>query len=224
MRTVQESHIRRGDAPTMLPFGASSSPTSEGSPMSDVPTPAPEAGAASLLGEPPNLNGHVSDPFEAKLLADLEGAITEKRDRVNTLAAERERVLAALDGELVEARAALKRYEDTRKRLVGEPLRVNRGPGRPKKTTTSAPTGTYKGSRVSPEKLEQVKASILRFAEDHDEFAQVDIRSLPDAPLTHSGGIAHAFEQLRQEGFIRFARQDGLKKLYRLTRSAVAET
>jgi hypothetical protein len=132
--------------------------------------------------------------------------------------------LAALDGELVEARAALKRYEDTRKRLVGEPLRVNRGPGRPKKTTTSAPTGTYKGSRVSPEKLEQVKASILRFAEDHDEFAQVDIRSLPDAPLTHSGGIAHAFEQLRQEGFIRFARQDGLKKLYRLTRSAVAET
>jgi hypothetical protein len=189
--------------------------------MSDVPTPAPEAGATSLLGEPPNLNGHVSDPFEAKLLADLEGAITEKRDRVNTLAAERERVLAALDGELVEARAALKRYEDTRKRLVGEPLR---GPNKPKPGPKPTPSGTYKGSRVSPEKLEAVKASILRFAEDHDEFAQVDIRSLPDAPLTHSGGIAHAFEQLRQEGFIRFARQDGLKKLYRLTRSAVAET
>jgi hypothetical protein len=65
---------------------------------------------------------------------------------------------------------------------------------------------------------------ILRYAEDHDEFAQVDIRTLPDSPVTHSGGIAHAFEALRQEGFIRFARQDGLRKVYRLTRSAAQAT
>jgi hypothetical protein len=179
--------------------------------MSDVLTPDP------LAGTSPSPNGHVDEPFEAKLLADLDGAIREKRDRMLALEADR----AAIDERLAEQRAALKRYEDTRKRLVGEPLR---GPNKPKPGPKPTPSGTYTGSRVSPEKLEAVKASILRFAEDHDEFAQVDIRSLPDAPLTHSGGIAHAFEQLRQEGFIRFARQDGLKKLYRLTRSAVAET
>jgi hypothetical protein len=179
--------------------------------MSDVLTPDP------LAGTSPSPNGHVDEPFEAKLLADLDGAIREKRDRMLALEADR----AAIDERLAEQRAALKRYEDTRKRLVGEPLRVNRGPGRPKKTTSPS---AARSKPVSAERLEQVRQCILRFAEDHDEFAQVDIRSMPDAPVTHSGNIAHAFEALRQDGFIRFARQDGLKKLYRLTRSAVAES
>lgn len=187
--------------------------------MPDVPTPALKAGATSLLDEP-SPNGHVSDPFEAKLLADLEGAITEKREAVTALEVERAAAVERIDAQLATQRAALKRYEDTRKRLVGEPLRgTYKRPGaKPKGEPVRAIP-----SRVSPEKLADIRLAILRYAEDHDEFAQVDIRSLPDAPVSHSGGIAHAFEQLRQEGFIRFARQDGLKKLYRLTRSAVAE-
>jgi hypothetical protein len=154
-------------------------------------------------------NGQVDEPFEAKLLADLDGAIREKRDAVLALEGER----ASLDERMAVARAALKRYEDTRKRLVGEPLKAGRKPG-PKPPARTTP------SRTSPEKMDQLREMILRYAEDHDEFAQVDIRTLPGSPVTHSGGIAHAFEQLRQDGFIRFARQDGLRKIYRLTRSA----
>jgi hypothetical protein len=180
--------------------------------MSDVLTPDP------LAGTSPSPNGHVDEPFEAKLLADLDGAIREKRDRMLALEADR----AAIDERLAEQRAALKRYEDTRKRLVGEPLRVNRGPYA-KRGPKPSPSAA-RARPVSAERMEAVRQCILRFAEDHDEFAQVDIRSMPDAPVTHSGNIAHAFEALRQDGFIRFARQDGLKKLYRLTRSAVAES
>lgn len=172
------------------------------------PSPPPAAPPA-----PSSQNGHVDEPFEAKLLADLDGAIREKRDVVTALESER----AKLDERLLVARAAAKRYEDTRKRLVGEPLKAGRKPG--PKPPGSAPVRATP-SRTSPEKMEALRELIRRYAEDHDEFAQVDIRTLPDSPVTHSGGIAHAFEALRQDGFIRFARQDGLRKIYRLTRSA----
>jgi hypothetical protein len=176
--------------------------------MPEVVTPRPEDGAAT------SPNGHAEDPFEAKLLADLDGAIREKRDRVIALEAERDRV----SEQLAEAKAASKRFEDMRKRLIGEPLSQG---GRKKAATTSPSSGN--STRISPERLEAVRGDILRFVEANgDEFAQVEIRSMPDATITNSGAIAAAFEMLRQEGFIRLARRDGLKKVYRLTRSASA--
>lgn len=177
--------------------------------MADVGTSPPDAATSP--------NGHVDEPFEAKLLADLDGAIREKRDAVIALESER----AKLDERLAVARAAAKRYEDTRKRLLGEPLTAagrKRGPRPSGERVRSTP------SKTSPEKMAQLREVILSYAADHEEFAQVDIRTLPDSPVTHSGGIAHAFEALRQEGFIRFARQDGLKKIYRLTRKTASES
>ena len=64
---------------------------------------------------------------------------------------------------------------------------------------------------------------MLEFAEDHEEFRQVDIRTLPgiDPTVAKSSMMALAFEALRQEGVIRFARQDGNNKFFRLTRQAM---
>ena len=186
--------------------------------MSDVPTPTPE-GAAALLDAPPNPNGHVAEPFEAKLLADLEGAITEKREAVTALEVERAAAVGRIDAQLATQRAALKRYEDTRKRLVGEPLRVNRKPGRPRNEDRVRVVP----SKVSPEKMSDIEAFVRAWAEDHEEFRQIDIRSAPGSPVTDSGKSSAAFEQMRQANVLRLARVDGNNKFYRLTRSAVAE-
>lgn len=164
---------------------------------------------------PPSPNGHVSDPFEAKLLADLDGAIREKRDAVIGLESER----AKLDERLAVARAAAKRYEDTRRRLVGEPLRVaGRGAGRPK-----GPAKRAVPSKVAPDTMAEIEAFVRAWAEDHEEFRQIDIRSAPGSPVTDSGKSSAAFEQMRQANVLRLARVDGNNKFYRLTRSAVTE-
>jgi hypothetical protein len=57
----------------------------------------------------------------------------------------------------------------------------------------------------------------LRFCADHDEFRQVDIRTMSGAPTDSSSKMATAFERLRQDNVIRFARKDGNNKFYRLT-------
>jgi hypothetical protein len=70
-------------------------------------------------------------------------------------------------------------------------------------------------SRVGDERLAQIRETIAAFAADHEEFRQVDIRTITG--LT-SSNMATAFEMLRQQNVIRFARQDGNNKYYRLTR------
>ena len=97
--------------------------------------------------------GTSAEPFEAKLLADLEGAITEKREAVTALEVERAAAVERIDAQLATQRAALKRYEDTRKRLVGEPLRGSiRGPGQAQgRARARIP------SRVSPEKIADIR-------------------------------------------------------------------
>ena len=172
--------------------------------MSDVLTRRPEEDAASP-------NGKVEDPFEAKLLADLDGAIREARERV-----------ARLEPELVEARAKLKRYEDTRKRLVGEPL-INHPGARRRGRPPAGERGDRPAHTFKPEKLAEIGAFVREYAEHHEEFRQVDIRSAPGSPIVDSGKLSTAFEALRQANVIRLARQDGNSKVYRLTRSAINE-
>lgn len=78
---------------------------------------------------------------------------------------------------------------------------------------------------VSAERIDMIKQLILKATEDKEEFSQVEIRTMPgaDETIVKSSTMALAFEVLRQDGFIRFARQQGNKKLFRLTRSAVAD-
>jgi hypothetical protein len=177
-----------------------------------------------LLGpeevESPNPNGLgdvglVPDSAEAKLLALLEATIREKRDQVVALEAERD----AVNRRLLEARAAAKAYDDMRKRALGEPLKkLGRPPGRKPGPNEARP----QRAPVSAERIEAAKADILRYSEDHDEFSQIEIRTMPGASVTNSGAIAYVFEALRQDDFIRWARKKGQRQMFRLTRSAAA--
>lgn len=163
--------------------------------------------------------GLVPDSAESKLLALIDATIREKRDAVLALEGERNRI----NDQLIEARAAAKGYEDMRKRALGRPLRSGRPPGAAKPGPKPKDDKPYKGTRVSPERIEGTKADIVRWVETNgDEFSQVDIRSMPGAAITHSGAIAYVFEQLREEGYIRWVRKTGQRHMFRLGRDVAA--
>jgi hypothetical protein len=159
--------------------------------------------------------------MEQATLAGTNGsAPASARDRIaHDLEAEIAKLLRnerQLELDLAQIKAERKAFEQAIQRLRGEPLikQTGRRAGRPKSSSTS--DGARSG-KVSPELLEAIRAGIMRFAADHDEFRQVDIRTMPDAPTEKSSATALAFEQLRQDGVIRFARKDGNNKFYRLT-------
>jgi len=170
----------------------------------DVSSPAAAAHAAD--------NGGVADPqLDAQLLKLLRAEIAQRRNRVDELTSE-----------LSELRPALKRYERVLSQLTGEPTpapRSGKKRGRPAGRATSNDKG------IGVERLAKIRAAVLDYARDHDEFAQVDIRAFAGDEITGAatGIMTPAFEALRQEGLIRFARQQGNRKLFRLTRPAARE-
>lgn len=176
----------------------------------------PERFAERLDLDEPTPNGHPpkAGSFDAKLIADLDGAIREHRDALVKAEADVEQARERA----ADARSTVKRYETIRRQLLGEPA-PGRKPG-PKPSVDRAARGTV----VGPDRLEAVKRDILRYVADRDvdEFAQVDIRSMPEAAMPSSGGMASAFETLRQDGFIRLARKEGNRKVYRLTAAGMA--
>jgi hypothetical protein len=71
--------------------------------------------------------------------------------------------------------------------------------------------------------MAKIEEAIRAYAEDHEEFRQVDIRATLTGALAHSSKMAVAFEQLRQANVIRLARQEGIQKFFRLTRETLNE-
>lgn len=115
-------------------------------------------------------------------------------------------------------RATLGRYEKALAALEEDtptptPRNSGRAPGRPRKSE-----GTRRKRGISEEKLRAIATAIYRYAEDHEEFRQVDIRGLCDM---NSATAALAFEALRQRNMIRLARVEGVNKWFRLTREVV---
>jgi hypothetical protein len=131
-------------------------------------------------------------------------------------------ILAAIDNRLIDLNqqedslmlalaqvtAERRRYEKTRAALLGE----TRPPARPKEK----PKVLRKG--IGDPRLLTIRNAVLDFAADHEEFRQVDIRTNTG---DNSGTMAIAFERLRQDNFIRFARRDGINKYFRLTRETL---
>ena len=151
-------------------------------------------------------NGGSTHHEDDEVLAALRKQIAARKVRVDELHAE----LAGIEPEL-------KRYERALALLSGE------APTRKSKQATGGRTRAV-ASKVSTERLELVRAAVLEFCADHDEFRQVDIRNAATDPaLQKSSVMATAFEQLRQDGVIRFARQEGIQKWYRLTRETARE-
>jgi len=170
---------------------------------SEVSSPAAAAHAAA--------NGGTTE-LDSQLLTLLRAEVAQRRTRVDELAAE-----------LEELRPELKRYERILTQLSGEPLPAPRAGKR-----RGRPPGGRKpdsGKRIGEERLGKIRAAVLDYAREHDEFSQVDIRAFAGDEITGGGtGImTPAFEALRQEGLIRLARQQGNRKMFRLTRPGARE-
>jgi hypothetical protein len=123
-----------------------------------------------------------------------------------------------LKAELAKITPELRRYEKAIMAIRGEPLGNPQGkrPG-PKPKTAAA--GVAK--KVSEETIERTWEAIQQLAVDGDEFTQVQARAVTGDKSSTS---SLAFEALRQDGRIRFARQQGLHKYFRLGSVALSET
>jgi hypothetical protein len=183
--------------------------------MPTGPTPSLE-GLEPLAPDEPTPNGHppAAESFEAKLIHDLDGAIRERRDQANAAEAEVE----AAKAKLAEVNAVLRRYEDTRRRLLGEPK-----PESVKRRGRAREGEHLTRKMVAAERMAEIEAFVLAYAADHEEFRQIDIRTAPHSPITNSGAATQAFEQLRQDGILRLARKDGNNKWFRLTAAGMAK-
>ena len=163
--------------------------------------------------EPVVGNGQPSgESGERDVAPELSPAIAGLRSEMEALDRERAHYQAKLD--LIAP--TLKKYERAIAILEGS----TPGPGRPAKVVKSPVRARPAG--IGPERLERTKEAILGYAADHEEFRQVDIRTITGFT---SSNTATAFENLRQEPYnlIRFARQEGINKWYRLTREALSE-
>jgi hypothetical protein len=137
----------------------------------------------------------------AHAISTLEEAISEGKARREVLQAE-----------LDEINANIKPYEKALAALTGEkpPKRI--------RNRSQASSERTNPTRVGEERLETIKAAILKVATDQDEFRQVDVRAHTEFS---SAVMSAAFEQLRQERFVRFARKEGGNKFFRLTPETV---
>ena len=107
-----------------------------------------------------------------------------------------------------EIEPELKRYERALALLTGEAPQL----GRKKRDPNAARVRTLP-SGISEERMGDIREAILRYCQDHDEFRQVDIRSTLKGTLAKSSIMANAFERMRQDGFIRMARQEGRRQV-----------
>jgi hypothetical protein len=151
-------------------------------------------------------NGGTAE-LDAQLLPLLRAEVEQRRNRVDELTTE-----------LDVVKPELRRYERVLAQLTGEPSAApTKKRGRPR--------GTKEGKGIGDDRLDAIRTAIFHYARDHDEFAQVDIRAFAGDAVTGGGSgiMTLAFERLRQEGTIRFARQEGNRKMFRLTREAARE-
>lgn len=152
-------------------------------------------------------NGQVVDIDDDDIVQAVQARIDRRRARIDEL-----------EGELAEHRAQAKRDERVVALLRGEASQPGPKPAA-KVRRGGAQVG---GTKVGAELMTAIEASIRQYAVDHEEFRQVDIRKMANPPTTSTGALATAFEVLRQDNVIRFVRQDGIAKWFRLTPTAAA--
>lgn len=154
----------------------------------------------------PMNNGTIPDEQDLEVAEALQA-------RIASLTEEKER----LEAELEQITPRLRRYERALTMLTAaeEPPRPGRKPKSEGQRVRATP------SKVGPEMLAEIQAFVLDYARDHEEFRQVDIRTAEGTPVKDSGKLSSAFEQLRQSNVIRFARQQGNAKYFRLTRETI---
>jgi DNA-binding transcriptional ArsR family regulator len=140
-------------------------------------------------------NGVVPNATDAVLAASLRDIVEGKS-----------REMVELSDRLDVLRGELSRYSRALALLTGEPA-ATRGPHKQSKATGTTRTG------VSEERLAAITDIVRRLGANDREFRQIDVRQHTSLG---SGVVAAAFARLRDRRVIRFSRQDGNSKWYRL--------
>jgi hypothetical protein len=147
-------------------------------------------------------------------------------DNGNAPTFDEDRVIAMVEQELERCdsehgqllmRANMLRKQMTRYRRMLAILRDESPKPKPKQNMDPR-AREKRASKLGYDKLDEIRSATLAYASEHDEFSQVDIRATTGYG---SSVMATAFERLRQEGVIRFARKEGTRKWFRLTQDAI---
>jgi hypothetical protein len=144
-------------------------------------------------------------------MSDMNGDEGVDDDVIRVLAAKRDLAydrLRDIAYEVTAMQELIKRYDRAIRALTNEPSQRGR---LPTKQLKAKPKG------IGPERMETIKDAVLAYAEDHEEFRQVDIRGVVPSALASSSVMAVAFEMLRQDNVIRLARKVGNQRYFRLT-------
>lgn len=171
-----------------------------------------QTGARAANGDAPATMPETPEDFDVALIAQM-------RVAENVWRAYRDELRDQLDA----ANEKLRRYERSLSTLTGETTK----PG-PKQTRSFGPKPSAQPNktRVSVERKVELERMVREYAADHTEFRQIDIRStfahFEDGGNITSSITALGFESLVQANVIRFARQDGNNKWYRLTHAEAA--
>ena len=164
----------------------------------------------------PTPNGTGGGGTGAEVDAARAAAMAALERMVAVHAVERDRLKARL----AEIEPEIRQAEKALAALRGEPLGNPQGKrGRP--PGSGRVPADERAISIGDDRVDMIAEAIRAYAEDHEEFRQVDIRGVIDVT---SGTSAQAFEVLRRRNVIRLARQDGNNKWYRLTREAMRES
>jgi hypothetical protein len=150
-------------------------------------------------------NGGVPLPQASEIALQLHALVTDRQNALAQHDLVRDKIVTEL-----------RTYEKALAALTGEPKKAGRPKTKPVESVAK---------KVGDERLAAIEQLVREYAEDHEEFRQVDLRSaygtLPDGGTFTSGMSAIVFEELRQRNVLRVARVDGNSKYYRLTREAL---
>lgn len=162
---------------------------------------------------------------DAEIARQLEAAAREREAKIGELQAE----IDLLKPEADRYRKAVKVLRGEKLSAGGrkDPIEVPEDEESPTRVSRAS-RRAYPPSQVAPARIAEIRAWITEYATDHDEFRQIDIRNahgrFEDGGAFSSAVASQAFEQLRQDSFIRLARSEGGSKFYRLTREALRTT
>jgi hypothetical protein len=163
-------------------------------------------------------NGHPEPPDPDVMIRQLQSYVRAKELELQVLAERSDSI-----------RAEMKRYAGALRALTGEPGPKKVGSGVKFASTRlesgeivrTRSGGTRSTSKIGPEMYESIKSKTLEIAADNEEFRQIDVRTALGGAAGKSSTMSLAFERMRQENIIRFARQDGIQKYFRLTREQI---
>jgi hypothetical protein len=166
-------------------------------------------------------NGHPEPPDPDVMIRQLQSYVHAKETELQLLAERSD----AIRGEMKRYAAALRALTGEAKspgaKKVGSGVKFASTRLESGEIVRTRSGGTRNTSKIGPEMYDAIKSKTLEIAADNEEFRQIDVRTALGGSAGKSSTMSLAFERMRQENIIRFARQDGIQKYFRLTREQI---